>query len=307
MAGQPLKIVFFGTPDFATESLSRLVAEGYDVAAVVTAPDKPVGRGGKQLSQSSVKQFAVAQGLRLLQPERLRSPEFIGDLEAIGADLFIIVAFRMLPELVWRMPPLGTFNIHGSLLPKYRGAAPINWAIINGETETGVTSFFLKHEIDTGNLLFSEKTPIGPDENFEDLYNRMKVMGADLCLKTVRGIAENSIKPFEQEEHLACHAPKLTAENTELDFRKTCTELHNQVRGLSPIPAAWTRLHDLNLKIFRTKAIKADDLPTAGSIATDQKSYLRFACADGWLDVLDLQLSGKKRMDVKSFLNGYKI
>ena len=247
-----MKIVFMGTPDFAVPSLDILVKNGFDVVAVVTATDKLGGRGNKQLLQSAVKQYAVAHNLPVLQPEKLKNPEFVEILRGYEADLFVVVAFRMLPEIVWTMPPLGTINVHGSLLPKYRGAAPINWAVINGEKETGVTTFFLKHEIDTGDVIFREKMPIGEDDIVGEIHDRMMTLGADALLKTVKAIDSQTVIPLPQPNEAATHAPKIFHETCHLDFSKTVSEVHNFVRGLSPYPTAWTMLDELKLKVFKT-------------------------------------------------------
>jgi methionyl-tRNA formyltransferase len=313
-----MKIVFMGTPDFAVSSLDVLVKNGYDVAAVITATDKMGGRGGKQILQSAVKKYAVEQNLRVLQPEKLKNPEFIDELRTINADLFIVVAFRMLPEIVWTMPPLGTFNLHGSLLPKYRGAAPLNWAVINGEKETGVTTFFLKHEIDTGDIIFRESLPIGDDESVGEVHDRMMVLGANTVLKTVQAIDNQTVKPLPQLDIAATHAPKIFQETCDIDFTKTTAEVHNFIRGLSPFPTAWTTLNGLKFKIYkaakennlekRTPQYKADFEPNStGKFISDGKNYLKITTADGHIELLDVQLEGRKRMLVRDFLNGYRL
>jgi methionyl-tRNA formyltransferase len=313
-----MKIVFMGTPDFAVSSLDVLVKNGYDVAAVITATDKMGGRGGKQILQSAVKKYAVEQNLRVLQPEKLKNPEFIDELRTINADLFIVVAFRMLPEIVWTMPPLGTFNLHGSLLPKYRGAAPLNWAVINGEKETGVTTFFLKHEIDTGDIIFRESLPIGDDESVGEVHDRMMVLGANTVLKTVQAIDNQTVKPLPQLDMVATHAPKIFQETCDIDFTKTTAEVHNFIRGLSPFPTAWTTLNGLKFKIYkaakennlekRTPQYKADFEPNStGKFISDGKNYLKITTADGHIELLDVQLEGRKRMLVRDFLNGYRL
>ena len=235
-----MKIVFMGTPEFAVPSLDILVKNKYDIVGVVTATDKLGGRGGKQLLESAVKKYAITNNLHVLQPEKLRNPDFIQALRSLEADLFIVVAFRMLPEIVWTMPPLGTFNLHGSLLPKYRGAAPLNWAIINGEKETGVTTFFLKHDIDTGDVIFRESLPIGDDETVGEVHDRMMLLGAETVLKTVQSIDNQSVTYKPQLDTLATHAPKIFTETCKIDFEKTTNDVHNFVRGLSPFPTAWT-------------------------------------------------------------------
>ncbi|MFN3316928.1 MAG: methionyl-tRNA formyltransferase, partial [Raineya sp.] len=235
-----MRIIFMGTPEFAVPSLQVLVENGYNIVGVVTAPDKPAGRG-KQMQVSEVKQYALSQNLPILQPEKLKSPDFLAELQALKADLQVVVAFRMLPEVVWAMPPIGTFNLHASLLPKYRGAAPINWAIINGETETGVTTFFLQHEIDTGNIIFQEKEPISPTDTAGSLYQRLMHKGAKLVLKTVQTIEKGDVQTFPQVGEIT-HAPKIFRETCQIDWNKTSTEIYNFVRGLAPYPAAWTTL-----------------------------------------------------------------
>ncbi|MBL7815873.1 MAG: methionyl-tRNA formyltransferase [Saprospiraceae bacterium] len=299
-----------GTPDFAVASLDILVKNGYNIVGIVTATDKLGGRGGKQLLQSAVKQYAVANQLPVLQPEKLKNPEFVTTLRGLNADLFVVVAFRMLPEIVWTMPPLGTINVHGSLLPKYRGAAPINWAVINGETETGVTTFFLKHEIDTGDVIFREKMPIGADETVGDIHDKMMVLGAETLLKTVQAIDNNTVVPQPQPNEAATHAPKIFHETCSIDFTKTVGEVHNFVRGLSPYPTAWTIFNGLKLKIFRTTK-EVFDTPQyseheVGKILSDGKTYLKVVCSDGFIHLLDVQLEGRKRMLVRDFLNGYQ-
>ncbi len=323
-----MRIIFMGTPEFAVPSLEILLENRYEVVAVVTAPDKPGGRQGIQ--QSAVKQFAEAKGLKVLQPEKLKNPAFLEELRALKADLQIVVAFRMLPEAVWAMPPLGTMNLHGSLLPKYRGAAPINWAIINGETETGVTTFLLKHEIDTGDLLFQEKIPIGPDETAGELHDRMMQIGAKLILKSVQSIEGGEARPMPQADIEATHAPKIFVETCKINFEQPSAIVHNFVRGLSPYPGAWTTLEGKTLKILRTalevgrwtadmgkdsmgKPIEAQRLmsnfqgPAPGTFISDGKNYLIIRTLDGFISVLELQMEGKRRMSVKDFLNGHKI
>lgn len=305
-----MKIVFMGTPDFAVASLDILIQNGFDVVAVVTATDKMGGRGGKQIMQSAVKQYAVAHNLPVLQPEKLKNPEFINTLRGLNADLFVVVAFRMLPEMVWTMPPLGTINVHGSLLPKYRGAAPINWAVINGEKETGVTTFFLKHEIDTGDVIFREKMPIGEDENVGEIHDRMMALGAQTLLKTVQAIDTQTVVSQPQPDEAATHAPKIFHETCQIDFSKTVAEVHNFVRGLSPYPTAWTELDEMKLKVFKTsKEIVPPQYPehSEGKILSDGKNYMKIACSDGYIHLLDLQLAGRKRMNIKDFLNGYAV
>lgn len=301
-----MRIVFMGTPDFAVPSLEILLQHGYDIPAVVTAPDKPGGRLG--MLESAVKKCAVAHGIPVLQPEKLKNPDFLAQLRDLKADLQVVVAFRMLPETVWAMPPLGTLNLHGSLLPKYRGAAPINWAVINGETETGVTTFLLRHEIDTGDVLFQEKIPIGENETAGELYERMMHIGARLVLHTVQALENGSAKALPQQNTEATHAPKIFTETCRVNFDQPTGTVHNFIRGLSPHPGAWTIFDQKNLKIFRTE--KAGQQKTggleAGRFFSDGKNYLAISTNDGFVHVLELQIEGKRRMTVREFLNGYK-
>ncbi len=301
-----MRIVFMGTPDFAVPSLEILLQHGYDIPAVVTAPDKPGGRLG--MLESAVKKCAVAHGIPVLQPEKLKNPDFLTQLRDLKADLQVVVAFRMLPEAVWAMPPLGTLNLHGSLLPKYRGAAPINWAVINGETETGVTTFLLRHEIDTGDVLFQEKIPIGENETAGELYERLMLIGARLVLHTVQALENGSAKALPQQNTEATHAPKIFTETCRVNFDQPTGTVHNFIRGLSPHPGAWTIFDQKNLKIFRTE--KAGQQKTggleAGRFFSDGKNYLAISTNDGFVHVLELQIEGKRRMTVREFLNGYK-
>jgi methionyl-tRNA formyltransferase len=304
-----LRIIFFGTPDFAVASLRALVDAGANIVSVVTAPDKPAGRG-MQLQSSAVKQFATEHGLPVLQPEKLKNPEFVQQLRDLNADLHIVVAFRMLPEVVWNMPPLGTVNVHGSLLPQYRGAAPINWAIINGETETGVTTFRLKHEIDTGDILLQKRLPILPEDNIGTLYNKLMHIGGELLVETVRGLAEGSIKEQPQDAIADAelkHAPKIFKEHTVIDWNQPAGSIHNLVRGLSPHPAAITKLEGKVLKLYQVHSVGLAPGQEPGTVDSDGKTYLRFATTDGWVYIEELQLEGKKKMDVISFLRGYRI
>ena len=306
-----LRIIFMGTPEFAVASLDALVKGGCNIVGVITAPDKPGGRG-MLLQQSDVKKYAVENKLNILQPEKLKDPAFLETLKSLNADIQIVVAFRMLPEVVWNMPPMGTVNLHGSLLPQYRGAAPINWAVINGEKETGVTTFKLKHEIDTGDILMQESFPIDKDESTGEVHDRMKIIGAQLLLKTIKGLADGSLKELPQSnalqyaEKTLFHAPKIFTQTCKIDFTKTTEEVYNLIRGLSPYPAAFTFLNDKKLKIY--KASKVDKQPSISpeKFETDGKLFLQFACSDGYISVLDLQLEGKKRMDIQSFLRGYR-
>ncbi|HEV3413738.1 MAG TPA: methionyl-tRNA formyltransferase [Puia sp.] len=300
------RIIFMGTPEFAVASLDAILHAGYNVVAVITAPDKPAGRG-MQLTESAVKKYAREKGLPILQPEKLKAPAFLDELRALAADLQIVVAFRMLPEVVWNMPPMGTVNLHGSLLPQYRGAAPINWAVINGETESGVTTFKLQHDIDTGNILLREKLSIGPDETAGELHDRMKEIGAQLLVRTIEGLTAGTLTPIPQESlpNLR-HAPKIFTETCRIDWTKPTASIYNLIRGLSPFPAAFTEFDGKLLKIFR--AIKDPSVPTLppGQPDTDNRTCLRFAAPDGYIRVTDLQLEGKKRMNVEDFLRGYK-
>jgi methionyl-tRNA formyltransferase len=304
-----MRIIFMGTPEFAVASLDALVKAGYDIIAVVTAPDKPAGRGLK-MHESAVKQYAVAHGLPLLQPIKLKDPDFIQALQELKADLQIVVAFRMLPEVVWNMPPMGTINLHGSLLPQYRGAAPINWAVINGEKETGVTTFKLKHEIDTGNILLQRSFPIGENETAGEVHDRMKLIGADLLVETVNGFKNNTLKEKPQdifsENLLLKHAPKIFTETCVIQWDRSTIDIHNLIRGLSPFPGALTKLDGKVLKIYKSATELQQHQHPAGSVLTDGKSFLKFATADGYILVLDLQLEGKKRMSINDFLRGYR-
>lgn len=305
------RLVFMGTPEFAVASLDALVQAGFNIVGVITAPDKPAGRGMK-LQESAVKKYAVEKALKVLQPEKLKNPQFLEELKSLKADLQIVVAFRMLPEVVWDMPPMGTVNVHASLLPQYRGAAPINWAIINGEKETGVTTFKLQHEIDTGNILLQEKTTIGENETTGELHDNLKELGAKLLVKTVQGLFDRTIeeKPqltIDNSQLIINHAPKIFTETCRIDWTKTVDEVHNLIRGLSPYPGAFTYLNDKILKIFRSEKESASCADNAGSVRTDGKTFLKFACAHGYIHVTELQLEGKKRMKIDEFLRGYKV
>lgn len=306
-----IRIVFMGTPEFAVASLARLVDAGCNIVGVVTAPDKPAGRG-MELQQSAVKKYASEKGLTVLQPEKLKSPEFIASLQSLKADLQVVVAFRMLPEIVWNMPPMGTVNVHGSLLPQYRGAAPINWAIINGETFTGVTTFKLKHDIDTGDILLQEKIEIGEYETAGELHDKMKENGAGLLLKTIMGIAKGNLIEVPQhqtsniKQQTLLHAPKIFTETCHINWNKSAMEIFNLIRGLSPYPAAFTELENKKLKIFKAEKIITNHQAKAGSFETDGKNFLRFACIDGFININELQLEGKKKMNTADFLRGYR-
>ncbi len=302
-----LRIVYMGTPEFAVPALEKLVAAGWNVIAVITAPDKPQGRGQK-LVGSPVKEAAERLTIPVLQPSNLKDPGFQQELKELAADLQIVVAFRMLPEAVWDMPPLGTFNLHASLLPNFRGAAPINWALIQGEQETGVTTFFLQHEIDTGNILFQEKVAILPEDNLGSLYEKLMGMGADLVLRTVEAIAAKNIHPKPQDEALAIHkAPKIFKETGKIDWTASATSIHNLIRGLSPYPGAWTELQGKTCKIFTSTTLEGKLSGKApGEWTSDFKTYLHFQCGEGILVVQELQLEGKKRMKVDELLRGWK-
>lgn len=315
MNKKDLRIVYMGTPEFAVESLKRLVEGGYNIVGVITMPDKPMGRHGSVLQPSPVKQYAVSQGLKVLQPEKLKDEQFLAELRELKADLQIVVAFRMLPEVVWNMPPMGTFNLHASLLPQYRGAAPINWAVINGDTETGITTFFLKHEIDTGEIIDQVRVPIADTDNVEIVYNRLMMLGGDLVLKTVDAILDGNVKTTPQEELAQIEelrpAPKIFKETCRIDWTQGVKKVYDFVRGLSPYPAAWTELHQgeqapVMLKIFETEKQYCSHNYQPGSIDTDKKTYFRVATTDGYLNIRSLQLAGKKRMEVTDFLRGYR-
>jgi len=313
MNKQNLRIVFMGTPEFAVESLRALVEGGYSVAGVVTMPDKPVGKHQSILQASAVKQYALSQNLPILQPEKLKDPEFIEQLRAWNADLQIVVAFRMLPEAVWNMPRLGTFNLHASLLPQYRGAAPINWAIINGEKETGVTTFFLTHEIDTGQIIFREKIPIADTDNAGEIHDRLMQLGARLVVQTVDAILEDAVRPIPQSEMTNGEelkpAPKIFKETCCIRWNQPVETIYNFIRGLAPFPGAWTELtssqgNTFNLKIFETeKIIESHDLPP-GTIRSDGKKLFDVGATDGFIRIKNLQQAGKKRMEVGDFLLG---
>jgi len=302
-----MKIVFMGTPDFAVASLSALVDAGFDVIGVVTAADKPAGRGQK-LQESAVKQFAVSRGIKVLQPLKLKDPDFITELRNLSPDLQVVVAFRMLPEIVWNMPTKGTINLHASLLPQYRGAAPINHAIINGEKESGVTTFFLKHEIDTGDVIFSEKVTIADNETAGELHDKLMLVGAGLLVKTVTAIANDNYQeqPQPHSEELK-HAPKIFKENCFIDWNQPTLVVHNMIRGLSPYPTAFTKLNDKTLKIFKAEPEDKEPGIAAGGFLTDGKTFLKFATRDGFIRLQDIQYEGKKRMSVEEFLRGVRL
>ena len=306
-----LRIVFMGTPEFAVGSLEALLGAGFQIVGVVTAPDKPSGRGMK-LQESAVKKFALSKGLPLLQPEKLKNAEFLETLRSLKADIQVVVAFRMLPEAVWNMPRLGTINLHASLLPRYRGAAPINWAIINGEKETGITTFRMQQQIDTGNILLQEKIPIGDQETAGELHDVLKTKGASLLVKTLEGIQAGTLPEISQSgtdsesSPELKTAPKIFSENCRINWDTATNEIYNLIRGLSPFPAAYTYLNNQLLKIYAVEKENTQPDTSPGSVLTDGKTYLKFAARDGFLQVTDLQLEGKKRMTVKEFLKGYR-
>ncbi|MCB0762806.1 MAG: methionyl-tRNA formyltransferase [Flavobacteriales bacterium] len=304
-----LRIVFMGTPEFAVESLSILNKSAHDIVGVVTVPDKPAGRG-KKLRASAVKEYALEHSLPLAQPEKLRSEDFLAQLDIWNADLYVVVAFRMLPQIVWQKAPKGTINLHGSFLPQYRGAAPINWAVINGEKETGVTTFFINEHIDTGSVIEQSLLPIGPNETAGELHDRMMVIGAQTLLHTVNTIALDQAEPTVQSEliqnpNLLKPAPKLFREDCRIDWHQTNQHVHNLVRGLSPYPAAWTLWEGKTVKVYRTEMIDTQLQP--GQVDTDQKSYLHVGCEFGSVSIVELQMEGKKRMSVEEFLRGTNI
>lgn len=298
-----------GTPDFAVASLDALRKTGFDIVGVITAPDKPAGRGQK-INQSAVKQYADAHNLYTLQPEKLKNPDFLKELAALNADLQVVVAFRMLPEVVWNMPKHGTINLHASLLPQYRGAAPINWAIINGEKTSGVTTFFLKHEIDTGDILFCEKVAISEDMVAGELHDELMNVGAKLLTKTVQAIKEGNYEELPQDsfdDTVLKHAPKIFKADCEINWNEPLERVYNHIRGLSPYPAAFTSLQDKFLKIYKAKKEYINHDTTVGSYLTDNKTFLKFATSDGYISVKEIQLEGKKRMKIDEFLRGVKL
>lgn len=301
-----------GTPEFAVASLSALVDAECNVVAVITAPDKPAGRGMKP-QQSAVKKYALEKGIQVLQPEKLKNPEFLAELSALKADVQVVVAFRMLPEVVWNMPRLGTINVHASLLPQYRGAAPINWAIINGEKETGITTFKLQHEIDTGNILLQEKIAIGENDTAGELHDKMKMLGAELIVRTIKLLAHGQLQEKDQttltQDQAAelKHAPKIFTDTCTIDWNKPVDQVFNLIRGLSPYPAAFTHLNGKLLKVYKAEKNKQPVSIAPGNWDSDKKTYLKFACPDGYINIKELQLEGKKRMPVEDFLRGYKL
>lgn len=317
MTKEELRIVYMGTPDFAVESLKALVEGGYNVVGVVTMPDKPIGRHGSVLQASPVKQYAIEKGLKVLQPVKLKDEAFVEELRSLNADLQIVVAFRMLPEVVWNMPRLGTFNLHASLLPQYRGAAPINWAVINGDTETGITTFFLQHEIDTGRVIQQVKVPISDTDNVGDVHDRLMMLGGQLVVETVDNIINGTVTSVEQDDMLAegedlRPAPKIFHDTCRIDWNgMNMKQIYDFIRGLSPYPAAWTELVNgdkvLSVKIFEAEKIPADSSQySRGMILTDGKSEVKVAVDGGFLRVKTLQIAGKKKMQTEEFLRGYK-
>lgn len=320
---QSLRIVFMGTPEFAVASLDALVKAGCNIVGVITAPDKPSGRG-MQLQQSAVKKYAVENNLNVLQPEKLKNPSFLAELRSLNADLQIVVAFRMLPEAVWNMPPMGSVNLHGSLLPQYRGAAPINWAVINGEKETGVTTFKLKHEIDTGDILLQESFPINENDTAGDVHDKMKEIGATVLVKTVKGLADESLKETPQslvvnhessetdsrlttqDSQLLKHAPKINTDTCKINWGLPVENVFNHIRGLSPYPAAFTLMNEKMLKVYKGKKEATVPTHTEGEYETDGKTFLKFACTNGYLHLLEIQMEGKKKMTIEEFLRGFR-
>lgn len=322
MKKEELRIVYMGTPDFAVESLRALVEGGYNVVGVVTMPDKPMGRHGSVLQPSPVKKYALEKGLTVLQPEKLKDETFLDELRALKADLQIVVAFRMLPEVVWNMPPMGTFNLHASLLPQYRGAAPINWAVINGETETGITTFFLKHEIDTGKIIQQVRVPIHETDNVEDVHDRLMLLGGQLVTETVDNILAGTIQPIDQSELVGANvelkpAPKIFHETCQINWNQPMKKVYDFIRGLSPYPAAWSEFEDAkgnkqSVKIFSTSMVErvftaSELMPKPGEMLTDGKTYLHVMCQNGLLSINELQMAGKKRMPIADFLRGFEM
>lgn len=302
-----MRIIFMGTPDFAVASLDQLVQNGYNVVAVITATDKYGGRGGKQLIQSAVKRYALQANIPVLQPKNLKSPKFVEEVRAFQADLQVVVAFRMLPEVIWNMPPLGTYNLHGSLLPKYRGAAPINWAVINGDKETGVTTFKLKHVIDTGDLLLQRSMPIHEEDTAGTVHDRMMELGAATIVDTVKLLEDGQPTFTPQDEALVSKAPKIFHETCEIDWSASTDQIYDFIRGLSPYPGAWTTIDGKEVKIYWADRDTVEHDENPGQIVSDGKRYLRIASKDGYLFLKDIKMQGKRKMDIQSFLNGYKV
>ncbi|MBK0383048.1 methionyl-tRNA formyltransferase [Pedobacter sp. SD-b] len=304
-----MRIVFMGTPDFAVASLAALLNAGFDIVGVVTAPDKPAGRGQK-LNESAVKKYAMENNLKVLQPEKLKNPQFIDELRSLNADLQVVVAFRMLPEIVWDMPQKGTINLHASLLPQYRGAAPINWAIINGEKESGVSTFFLKQQIDTGNVLFTEKLVIADDMTAGELHDELMGLGANLLTKTVKAVENNDYREKPQEsfnDQDLKHAPKIFKEDCKIDWNLVNDVVYNKIRGLSPYPTAFTQFLDKGLKIYKASKENTEPGISAGAFLSDGKTYLKFATKNGFISVKEIQQEGKKKMFIEDFLRGIRL
>lgn len=313
MTKETLRIIYMGTPDFAVEPLKKLVEGGYHIVGVITMPDKPIGRHQNELSMSPVKKYALSQGLKVLQPVKLKDPDFLQELESLKADLQIVVAFRMLPEVVWNMPPLGTFNLHAALLPQYRGAAPLNWSIINGDTQTGITTFFLNHDIDTGKIIQRVPVPILDTDNVEDVHDKLMYLGSDLVIETVNNIINGTVNPIDQSQFTTDeplrHAPKIFKETCKIDWQQDVKRIYDFIRGLSPYPAAWTEL-TMNqktavLKIYSAIKEYQDHHYPAGKVLTDGKTYFKVATRDGFLSLTTIQLAGKKRMEISDFLRGF--
>ncbi len=302
-----LKIVFLGTPEFAVASLEAILNEGYNVVGVITAPDRKGGRGMKKTIESSVKKYAFSKNLKILQPTNLKNPQFLEELKALGANLQVVVAFRMLPRVVWDMPTLGTYNLHGSLLPKYRGAAPINWAIMNGEQKTGVTTFKLKHEIDTGSIALQAEVPIHPADYLNDVHDRMMVIGANLVTKTIRNLCSGHLILKEQDESGITKAPKIFHDDCLISFDNTPSDIFNKIRGLSPYPAAWMTIGEKKIKIYKAMYSYHQHQSQPGDIITDGKSYLAISCLNGLIFLTEIQPQGKTRMLIKDYLNGLQI
>ncbi len=296
-----------GTPEFAVPALQILHESAHQVVGVVTSTDKYGGRGGKRLIESAVKKYAVSENLTVLQPKNLKAESFLEELRVLKADIQIVVAFRMLPVVVWDMPPQGTYNLHGSLLPKYRGAAPINWAVAMGETETGVTSFKLKHEIDTGAILYQESIPIEDYDTAGDVYGKLMILGAEVVLKTVDTVASDDYKLLPQDESLVCKAPKIFKETCNIDFNQTARQVYNFIRGMAPYPGAWTTIDGKEFKILKAEISDESASEKSGTLLTDNKRYLKYACIDGYIVAMEVKMAGKKQMDIRSFLNGYNI
>ena len=302
-----MKIVFMGTPDFAVPSLEILHKAGYEIVGVITATDKLGGRGKNKLIESAVKKYALEHDLPIFQPPNLKNPEFQKALKATGADLQVVVAFRMLPEAVWNMPPIGTINLHGSLLPAYRGAAPINWAVMNGEKTTGVTTFFLQHEIDTGDILLQREMDVGPNETAGQIHDRMMNLGAEVVLESVQLIEKGDYELHPQDDSKLSKAPKIFHDSCQIDFSQEAEKVHNHIRGLSPYPTAWTTYEDLKLKIFESRLSVEKIKLAPGAFRKLDKKRLIVGCRTGNIEILELQLAGRKRMDTASFLNGFAI